>query len=380
MLHVILGILKVIGILLLALLGLLLLAVLALLFVPLRYELAGKKKEGALAARGRVTWFLHALSLTAGYRDGSVQVRAKVFGFTLLKLRTGGGPEAQAGTEGKKKKKGFPGKRGASGKKEPKKKDSDRKEEILKTETLKEETAKAETAKAETSRAESSKTEALKAESPKTEALKAKISETEISKGQASKAESFREAQTERTGKEPGREELDEKKAGERITEAFSSLTDFLLSLPERLLEGLEWIQELFQSGEERLEGLVSLKDALTEKVDPFVRPEAAALYRKVLKELKYLWRHYGFRSVKGWIRFGTGAPDLTGQLTGLIYLLLPACAEDFEVKPDFTERILEADVLLKGRIRACHLAKTAFLLWRDKTLRKMIRRIKGGN
>ena len=56
MLQLILGILKVIGILLLAVFLLLLLSVLALLFVPVRYEAAGKKKKGALAARIKIFW------------------------------------------------------------------------------------------------------------------------------------------------------------------------------------------------------------------------------------------------------------------------------------------------------------------------------------
>ena len=47
MLQLILGILKVTGILLLAVLLLLVLALLSLLFVPVRYEAEGKKKQDA---------------------------------------------------------------------------------------------------------------------------------------------------------------------------------------------------------------------------------------------------------------------------------------------------------------------------------------------
>ena len=45
MLHIILGILRVIGILLMVVLGLVLLIALSVLLVPVRYELSGKKKE-----------------------------------------------------------------------------------------------------------------------------------------------------------------------------------------------------------------------------------------------------------------------------------------------------------------------------------------------
>ena len=61
MLQLILGILKVTGILLLAVLLLLVLALLSLLFVPVRYEAEGKKKQDALAARLKVSWMFRAL-------------------------------------------------------------------------------------------------------------------------------------------------------------------------------------------------------------------------------------------------------------------------------------------------------------------------------
>ncbi|MDO5345604.1 MAG: hypothetical protein Q4E91_07655, partial [Lachnospiraceae bacterium] len=154
----------------------------------------------------------------------------------------------------------------------------------------------------------------------------------------------------------------------------------FLASLPERMLELPDKLQDFFWAADDRLERLSWRLESLRQRIEPYRTPESIALYKRLLWRLKYLWKHFGPRRLSGWLRFGTGAPDKTGQLAGLLYLILPASAEDFEVRPDFTEPVLEADLVIKGHIRACHLLRMAFGLWRDKELRKMIRRIKGGN
>ena len=64
--HVILTILKILGILLLVILGLLLAIVLSVLFVPVRYQLEGEKPSpGWSEANGkiRVSWLLHLIHL-----------------------------------------------------------------------------------------------------------------------------------------------------------------------------------------------------------------------------------------------------------------------------------------------------------------------------
>ena len=61
MLHIILAILKIIGILLAVVLGLLVLGVLLILFVPLRYQLDFERGTGSNLARGRFGWLAHLI-------------------------------------------------------------------------------------------------------------------------------------------------------------------------------------------------------------------------------------------------------------------------------------------------------------------------------
>ena len=86
--HVILTILKILGIILLVLLGLLLVIVLSVLFVPVRYCLEGEKSSpGWSEANGkvRVSWLLHLIHLRIQYREKELDWECYLFGVPLKK-------------------------------------------------------------------------------------------------------------------------------------------------------------------------------------------------------------------------------------------------------------------------------------------------------
>lgn len=68
MVAIVLGILKIIGILLLVILGLLLFVIISVLFVPLRYRAEGSFYE-KLKGSASVSWFLHLISLKISYDE-----------------------------------------------------------------------------------------------------------------------------------------------------------------------------------------------------------------------------------------------------------------------------------------------------------------------
>ena len=71
MLHIILLILKIIGIVLLCILGIIILALFCVLFVPVRYRIEVMRKEGEdeppVDVRVKVTWLLHLLNILIRY-------------------------------------------------------------------------------------------------------------------------------------------------------------------------------------------------------------------------------------------------------------------------------------------------------------------------
>ena len=86
MLHIILLILKIIGIILLSILGLFVFAVICVLFVPVRYKGKGewyKEKQGKIV----ISWLLHIVSLCLSYDNGETQVVFRIFGIRLRRRK-----------------------------------------------------------------------------------------------------------------------------------------------------------------------------------------------------------------------------------------------------------------------------------------------------
>ncbi|WP_186422716.1 DUF2953 domain-containing protein [Lacrimispora celerecrescens] len=79
MLHIILFILKILGLLVLIVLGLVLTVALLILLVPVRYQAEGSY-DGKVKGKARITWLLHILSVTAQYEEDLI-VRIRIFGF-----------------------------------------------------------------------------------------------------------------------------------------------------------------------------------------------------------------------------------------------------------------------------------------------------------
>ncbi len=85
MLQLILLILKIIGIVILCLLGLLLFLLCLILFVPVRYRIQAERAEEpeALAARAKITWLMHVLSVVLSYEEGNFTQSIRIFGIRL---------------------------------------------------------------------------------------------------------------------------------------------------------------------------------------------------------------------------------------------------------------------------------------------------------
>lgn len=83
MIHILLMILKIIGIILLVILGILLLLILAVLFAPVRYK-AEFSWHGEPDLALKASWFLHLLSFRALYTKEGLKFVVRVLGFSLL--------------------------------------------------------------------------------------------------------------------------------------------------------------------------------------------------------------------------------------------------------------------------------------------------------
>jgi len=311
MLHIILAILKIVGILLAVLLLLVLLVVCSVLFVPLRYRVSAAKDAEGIRAQGRVSWLLRAVSATVEYRDGRPALKVRVL-FLKKNILTG---EEQPSKEKKKKKKNSL------------KKKAPQKEEKLPA-------------------------PGLQAED--------RLQSKEIS-------EESMESPAEKSPKEPDFEkssgENSEKEKG-KPAKLFDSVKRFwkkLTEIPQKL-------RQLAESGKAAFE-------KISDWVSFLFSDTVKAVIHHFKEHLLYLWRHLKPDRIQGELWYGFDDPSLTGQLTGLFYMLLPVGRYEIRLQPDFENTLYEGELHIKGHIRICHLARVGWKVFRDKEFRKILKK-----
>lgn len=316
MLHIILVILKLIGILLAAVLLLLLLLCLILLFVPLRYELWGKRYPEILEGSVKIRWLMGLAGARLSFENGAPKA-----GIRFLWLSKQLFPR-----EPEKEKK----------EKSPKKK---RTEEIPQGSPQKE---SGESVKGEEIHWE---------EEPRTE-----------------QREEFSSAS------EPPKPRKEEDGEVRRSPCFLRKLWDRMRDLFIRLIElpGKLW-KKFAALGK----GIRNAKRSLTEWMELLTGELVRGLLRRYQGFLLTLLRHIRPRKARGSLHFGFEDPSLTGIFTGFLYLALPAGSGKIEMLPDFKECVLEGELSLKGHVRFCHLAWIGWKVFRDKELRTLIKRVR---
>lgn len=372
MLHIILVILKIIGILLAAVLGLIVLGILLVLFVPISYQLDFERGTGKDLVQGRFGWLARLIMVRARLEGGKPHVTVRILGFTkqLLpavekkaktgKKGSGGGkkPKTVTGDDGRRK---LPAEAEKTGKTESQA--GPEQPGKMESHTEAEESGKTESHTGpELSGREASQTEPEKEESAqKTQAG------AEISLRQAGKS-----GKSEDSGKRPG---ILKKIRGlyNKIKSAVLKIYGILIHIPEipgRLLKKWQGVQNKVEAVKKKAEHFMSMwKDEGTQ-----------AVFMLSKDQIRFLWRHLHPRKIQGKLRYGFEDPSITGIVTGGLYLILPMSFYEVELLPEFEPDkplILEGKLLIKGHVRLCHLAKTAWILFRNKDLRKLLKQLK---
>ena len=317
---ILLGILKWLGILLLALLILILLIVLVVMLSPIRYRLAGEKKEEISGAIG-VSWLFGAVKADGSYTpQEQLKLKVKVLWFTLM-----GGEEKPE----KKKKKPKQAKQKKEPKKEPEK------------ESVKQPDLQA-AEKAEP------KKEEPKTEEPKT-AEKPKVKQQRMEEKQP------------KTVRRVKLSEIEEKPPAED--------TEIVL-LDE---------EEDFFTGEEA-EGKKEKIPPIVKEI--WSIEDKKGIFKALGRLLKRLMKGIlpGDLFLKATV--GTGDPTTTGYVLALAGILTAKFGNDIQIRGDFTKAAAEdIEVSVKGRIVLGKLvwAVLAFVLTKPvrKAIMKMIRFLK---
>ena len=330
LIHILLTILKILGILILAILGLILLAVLCLLFVPVTYAARGKKTGDDLEGSVRIAWLFGGLSGTVWYRDKRKGFEIRVLGIPILRLRRW--------LQARKKEKSSAGEKIRIG-------GDDRPAAPVKTEEEKTEKEKAEKEKTEKEKAEKKKTE-------NTENPRERLS-SQPSQQKAGPSEEGRGRKETVPPKEPDPAMSSEK-------EQTPGLLRRILSVPRRLVEKIRKIRLTIREICDRIR---RWKDFLT--LDTTKRA-----VKFLLGTGRDLLRHILPRKVRGDITVGFDDPSVTGRVLAAAGVLYPLYKENVQITPVFDRKILEGELRIRGRIFGAMFLWTAWKVYRNRDIR----------
>ena len=352
MLHIVLTILKVIGIILLVILGILLAVILLVLFVPLRYRLNVRRGNTPLTVDGRVTWLLHLLRIDLFYQEEQGSAEIRLLG---RRLKTVHFPGEKAAEE-------SPAGQAGSGDREAEAAEDGKPAELAAKEHPAEESTAAGAQQEAEGTGQTGRSAGVQQEAQET-------GQTAASKQEEGKEHSG--GGKTKPSPDPGFVD----RLAERLGKQFDRLLYLVLSLLRR-------IPELPAEFYDRIDGILEKIDTRSDKtfrmIDLILSAESEHMLEKGIRYLKYLMRGYAPRKISGSIHFGTGDPDITGKLTGLIFVLLPSSADTFEVIPDFYEEVLEIDASAVGQIRLYRAAWVGIRVLTDKEFWVLFRKIRG--
>lgn len=385
MIHILLLILKIIGIILLSVIGLLLLAVLSVLFVPVRYKAKGdyhKEFTGKL----HIGWFLNALRLDASF-DKELKARARVLFFTLYDSDKNK-EEAKAGKSYNTSDTHSSG---------DKNRNKDKEKNVF--DDMKDETAGGDIAVSEAGSVKRSGHESYGDAQRTTEPVekeneagagkvsdKNKVGQTECAEcvGNAEKPPS------EVKKAENGTSVIVNKVNGEtgvhsdgKISEKQPDITSakknpgIIACLKKRIHSLTDKIKSIIKKTKRKIRAVIRSKDKLKKKIDDIkmiINDEAnKEMVRLLYSQLKALFKEIMPVKYKINIHYGCDDPYRTGQLLMYISVFYGLSGINMNITPDFNEKILEGDIYIKGRVRICKLLMIVFRVYRNKRFRELV-------
>ena len=335
-LHVLLLLLKWLGILLLVILGLVLLTVLLVLLAPVRYKGRLDKKEAPeeiFRADGLVSWLNPLLRVRVRFAEKKLHYTVRIFGICFLNSDK---PKKDKPVKEKKKK----------AKKPKKKKQKPEKETAVPASEVQDSAGSVGTAESATENRPEG----------------ADASEAAVGESFPESAETAEQA----TGNTSGEDEAKGKKKGSLLAKIKQAI-DKIKSIPEKIKQKVTHIKKT-----------VKLLWHKKEKVVLFLQDELhKTALGKAWTTVKQIIGHILPGKIKGHVEFGTGDPASTGKALGVLGILYAKYGKHVTIVPDFYEKRVVAELEFKGRIRFGTLLMKGLRLLRDKHVKRFINNFK---
>lgn len=345
MLHIILLILKIVGIILLCILGILLLTILCVLFVPVRYRIELSREEGEgkppLAAKAKITWLLHLVNILIRYPSDENYVRFRILVFTLFRI-----PE-----------------------KPPKSSESTKRNKKLQK-TKSESVDAGSTGTKDLGTIEKPEDE----KKPKTTGEESGINK-EISAERDKNIPSVT-IQAQKCGETEQAEEEKKDRSGEK--------TSFI----KKLGKLLEWVKNIFRKIKEMIQNIQYTIRNFCDKIKSVL--DQISYYREIIEsdvfqqslklckgELISILKSLKPQKFEANLIVGMEDPAATGEILAIWGMLYPLIGEHVNITGDFENNRMEGHVLLKGKIKVITFVRAAIRIYFNKDIKKLIKLLK---
>lgn len=332
MLHVLLVILKVAGIVILSILLVLLLLLILVLFVPIRYRVYAEKKT-EVYAKASASWLFHIVHFSLYYDSSGTKQELRVFGIPTDKL----------------------------------------KEFIYKIKSI--------------------------FKFKKTKNKKSKNNKTKRSSGNVrnkqSESVTFEDNQSKEINKKPMLETNKSEETEQDLLNSKDNSLENEIAQKAMTKKGKKNhrfnIKTWFRSIKNKIKIFFKKIKKIFKKViltcenanDRFndvkliVQDERNKMAFGVCKEqLIVVLKHIKPKKYKGDLKFGTGDPSLTGQILGILGMLMPVYKNNTHIIPDFENVILEGDIYMQGQVTLAKILLIAWKLYRDKNVKRCYKMI----
>lgn len=351
MLHIVLALLKIIGIVLASLLGLLILLILLVLFVPIRYGLKADNLNG-FKAEGKVSWLFRLLYIQMTYLDEKFVIRLRLFGKIFY--------DSSRTEENKSKLKKEKTKSGKVLKK------IDTREKVIK-EKAQEESKKSGLKVNQSQGSTENETKIIKPAPNKT--IIKKEPELNVVQLPDNVSDSNYEDSTDNQNSSKNKGDKS-KHVLEKLKGFYNFIKAFFLNLKKGLYNLKNRLQNLWQTVRNLREKWEKVKAFLADEVN---KSALLLTFRSIKKFLKHL------RPTKLLLdlEFGTGDPCTTGQALGALAVVYSFYGNSLHIVPNFEEEILKGSINCIGRIRICTLLVIGLQLVFDKNFRNLLKNVK---
>ena len=170
----------------------------------------------------------------------------------------------------------------------------------------------------------------------------------------------------------------------DKIEGIWIKFMEFISAIPEKIAGWLEKWADFQENIGDRVDALIDKIDQWNRKKDRLMRQirdeQNQFAVKEIFRTVGKLLGHIRPRKLRVKGRLGFDDPARTGQIFGIIGMLMPLYGEHIQLEAVFDEKVMEGGLYLSGRIRIGSLLWLMIRLILRKEVRRLIRQIRHSN